>query len=69
MNEGINWIVVKCADNLSTADMYKDLLMQEDIPVLIRSGGAAAYMGASAPQELLVPEDYVRKAQDILEGN
>ena len=68
MNKEINWMVIKCADNLSTADMYKNLLMQEDIPVLIKSGGAAAYMGASAPQEILVPEDCVRKAQEILEA-
>ncbi len=68
MNKEINWMVVKCADNLSTADVYKNLLMQEDIPVLIRSGGAAAYMGASAPQEILVPEEHARKAQEILES-
>jgi hypothetical protein len=62
----MEWVCVEVAENLSIADMNKNLLEKENIPVLLQSGGAAAYMGASASQKILVPEKYINKAKIIL---
>lgn len=66
MNKEANWVCIKIAENLSTAEMYRGLLIEENIPVLIKSTGAAAYMGGGAPRQLLVPQEYLKKAKDAL---
>jgi hypothetical protein len=64
----MDWISIKTVPNLSLAELDKQLLKEENIPVLLRSGGAAAYMGAGTSQEVMVPEKYVQKARKILEN-
>jgi len=63
------WIIVKTTENLPLAELDKQLLEKEEIPVMLRSGGAAAYMGAGSPQEILVPRKYLSRAKKILKIN
>ena len=62
----MKWVYIKTAENLIAAEMDKNLLKQEGIPILIKSQGAAAYMGGGACQDILVPEHKAAKAKKIL---
>lgn len=59
-------IVIKIAANLSLAELDKQLLERAKIPVMLHSLGAAAYMGPSAPYQIIIPARYETKAKKIL---
>ena len=63
------WVKVGSAPNESMALMMEGLLRGADIPVLIRrvAGFDAPDFLAGGPRELLVPEDALPEAREILE--
>lgn len=63
------WIKVGSAPNESMALMMEGLLRGADIPVLIRrpTGFDAPDFLGGGPRELLVPEDALPEAREILE--
>lgn len=62
---------VKVAENQFEADVIRDILQQEGMPVLIRSYMDTAYNGIFLPQKgwgtVNVPEQDVEKAKEIIQ--
>ncbi|MFH1141683.1 MAG: DUF2007 domain-containing protein [Chloroflexota bacterium] len=51
-----------------TAEMWQELLRSEGIPVVIRAGDTASYLGVSnAPCRLMVSEEHLAEARRLLE--
>ena len=64
----MKWVTVVTAPDETTAEMWRVLLAQEEIPAMIRSSDAVSFLGTSfLPCRLLVPEDRKEEALAILE--
>lgn len=53
-------------ENEALAELTKQRLEGAKIPVVLETGGLSAYQGASAPVEILVPEEKLAEAHELL---
>ena len=66
------FVKVKTVENEFEADIIRDALEKEDIPVLVRNFHDTSFNGLFIPQKgwgiILVPEEYREDAKNILEA-
>jgi hypothetical protein len=63
----LNWVYLATAPDQLVAEMWRDLLNDRDIPVIIRSGDVSTFLGVTAyPCRLLVDENSRDRAIQIL---
>ena len=66
------FVKVAIVDNQFEADVIKDALEKEDIPVLMRSFRDTSFDGIYIPQKgwgsVHVPEEFREKAQEVIEA-
>ncbi|OGO04148.1 MAG: hypothetical protein A2Y60_02930 [Chloroflexi bacterium RBG_13_54_9] len=63
------WKYLVTAPNQITAEMWRDLLIEEGIPAMIAPQDAVSFMGVSAlPCRIMVPEEKLDEATKILEA-
>ncbi|MBI4338722.1 MAG: DUF2007 domain-containing protein [Chloroflexi bacterium] len=61
------WVYLVTAPDQLTAEMWSELLRSEGLPVMVRSGDTASYLGVSfVPCRLLVREDRQEDARRVL---
>jgi len=66
----LRWVYLATAPDQLVAEMWRDLLVGEGIPALVRSGDTASFLGVSAyPCRVLVREDDHDRAEEVLEGS
>ena len=67
--ETMEWEKVAVAPDQLTAEMWREILLDQGIPTMIRPGDVTSFLGVSAmPVALLVPTDRVSEAKDVLDG-
>ena len=65
----MKWIYLTTAPNELEALMWRDLLDGEGVSAMVRPGDTASYLGVSAaPCRIMVDEDQLQKAAEILES-
>ena len=66
------FVKVKTVENEFEADIIRDALEKEDIPVLVRSFRDTSFDGIFIPQKgwgiILVPEEHREKAKNVIEA-
>ncbi len=63
------WRLLATAPDQLTAEMWREMLRQHGIPVVISPGDTSSFMGVSAlPCRLMVAGGYLEQAQEILAG-
>ena len=63
------WKYVITAPNQLTAEMWRDMLIEEGIPAVIAPQDVVSFMGISPnPCRIMVPEERVEEATRILEA-
>ncbi|MFO8101257.1 MAG: DUF2007 domain-containing protein [Dehalococcoidia bacterium] len=63
----MKWEVMAVAPDQITAEIWCDILLQEDLTAMIEPRDAVSFMGVSAlPCRVMVPEDQVAEARKIL---
>ena len=61
------WIVLTSAPDQLTAEIWRDILVQEGIPAMINPEDAVSFLGVSSfPCRILVASGYSKKAREIL---
>jgi len=61
------WIVLTTAPDQLTAEMWKDILLQEGIPAMINPEDSVSFLGVSIfPCRIMVASGYLKRAQEIL---
>lgn len=60
--------MVYAARNHAEAGLVMGLLRSEGVTVITRSLLGVPHLGASGPQELLVPEEDLARAQELIEA-
>ena len=67
MAKGKQWRLLTTAPDQLTAELWKDILVQEGIPAMISPADTTSFMGVSLfPCRLLVARDYLEKAREVL---
>ena len=65
--ERIKWVYLTTAPDQLTAEMWRGLIQGEGLPVMIRSGDTASYLGVTAaPCRLMVPAERLEEAQAFM---
>ena len=63
----MKWVLVDTAPNQLTAEMWRGLIQGEGLPVMIRFGDPASYLGVTAaPCRLMVPAERLEEAQAFM---
>jgi hypothetical protein len=61
------WLVLTTAPDQLTAEMWKDILLQEGIPAMINPEDSVSFLGVSIfPCRIMVASGYLKRAQEIL---
>ncbi len=69
MAERKKWVLLVAAPDQLTAEIWKDILVQEGVPAVINPADTTYILGVSnLPCRIMVPEEYLRQAQEVLEG-
>ena len=64
-----NWELLTTAPDQLTAEIWLDILIQNDIPAMINPRDAISFMGVSSlPCRIMVAYGYCQKAQEILDS-
>ena len=67
MAKAKNWVLLTTAPDQLTAEILKDILLQQGIPAMVNPGDTTSFMGVSAfPCRIMVGRDYRQKAEEIL---
>lgn len=61
----IDWQILTTAGNQPEAELLKQRLEANDIPVMLKPGDASAYLGASGPYAIKVPAAKIDDAKRI----
>ena len=65
----MKWAHLTTAPDQLTAEMWRDLLLSEGIPAMLRGGDTTSYFGVTPfPRPILVDETRVCEARRALEG-
>ena len=69
MRNRVRWVYLTTAPDQLTAEMWSELLRNEDVPAMVRGGGiASAHIGVSnAPCRIMVLESRLEEARRLLE--
>ena len=63
----MKWIYLTTAPDQTTAEMWRELLIQNGVAAMIRPGDVASFLGTSLlPCRLLVLEEQKEEAEGIL---
>ncbi len=69
MSEERKWKLLTVAPDQLTAEMWQEMLVREGIPAAVNPGDTASFMGVSPlPCRLMVAEEYLERAKQILAG-
>ena len=61
------WVVVITAPDQLTAEMWRELLVDAEIPARLGPGDVASFLGVSAsPCRIMVPRERMAEAADVL---
>jgi hypothetical protein len=61
------WLLLTTAPDQLTAEMWKDILLQEGIPAMINPEDSVSFLGVSIfPCRIMVASGYLKRAQEIL---
>ncbi len=64
-----SWLLLSTAPDQLTAEMWLGVLREHDIPAVISPGDTSSFMGISPfPCRLMVADDYLEQARQILAG-
>ena len=65
----VKWARLTTAPDQLTAEMWRDLLLGEGIPAMVRGGDTSSYFGITPfPRPILVDESLESEARQALEG-
>ena len=65
----MKWAHLTTAPDQLTAEMWRDLLLSEGIPAMLRGGDTTSYFGVTPfPRPILVDETRACEARRALEG-
>ena len=65
----VKWARLTTAPNQLTAEMWRDLLLGEGIPAMVRGGDTSSYFGVTPfPRPILVDESLESEGRRALEG-
>ena len=68
MSKRSRWVYLTTAPDQITAELWQELLRNENVPVMVRAGDTASFMGvSSAPCRLMVLEGHLQEARRLLE--
>ncbi len=68
MPDTVRWVYLTTAPDQITAEMWRELLRNQDVPAMIRAGDTASFLGVSgAPCRRMVPEERLQEARTLLE--
>ena len=68
MTSRTRWVYLTTAPDQLTAELWQELLRNENVPAMVRAGDTASFMGVSnAPCRLMVPEERLQEARRLLE--
>ncbi|MFH1485449.1 MAG: DUF2007 domain-containing protein [Chloroflexota bacterium] len=63
----MKWVDVAAASDQLTAEMWRDALISEGIPAMVRPGDAVSFLGVSSmPCRIMVPEGMLEEAKAIV---
>ncbi|MDA1215869.1 MAG: DUF2007 domain-containing protein [Chloroflexi bacterium] len=66
----VKWVVVATAPDQITAESWRDLLVDANVPAHLQPGDTSSFLGVSGlPCRVMVPETLLQEAQDILNEN
>ena len=61
------WVYLTTAPDQTTAEMWEGLLRNEGLPVMVRSGDTASYLGVfTGPCRLMVLEERLEDARGVI---
>jgi len=67
MAEPKRWLLLTTAPDQLTAEIWKDILLQQGIPAMVNPADAISFMGVSTfPCRIMVAYGYRKQAQEIL---
>jgi len=67
MAEPKKWLLLTTAPDQLTAEIWKDILVQEGIPAMVNPEDAVSFLGVSAfPCRIMVAPGYFKQAREIL---
>jgi hypothetical protein len=65
--DDVQWIAAATAPDQLTAEIWRQLMLQESIPSMLAPQDAISFLGVTAsPVRLLVPQEMVTRAQEVL---
>ncbi len=63
----MKWEYLVTAPDQLTAEMWRELLQNEGIPAMLQPRDAISFLGVSSmPCRLIVPEDVLNRAKEVL---
>ncbi len=69
MAKSRKWILLTTAPDQLTAEIWKDILVQEGIPAMVNAGDTISFLGLSRfPCRVMVAYGYRKRAQEILDS-
>jgi len=67
MAEPKRWLLLTTAPDQLTAEIWKDILLQEGVPAMVNPGDTISFMGVSGfPCRIMVAYGYRKRAHEIL---
>jgi hypothetical protein len=67
MTKPERWLLLTTAPDQLTAEIWKDILLQQGIPAMVNPQDAISFMGVSSfPCRIMVAYGYRKRAQEIL---
>ena len=61
------WVYLTTAPDQTTAEMWEGLLRNEGVPVIVRAGDTASYLGVfTGPCRLMVLEERLEEAREVI---
>ena len=64
------WVYLATAPDQLVAEMWRDLLRGDGLPVVIRAGDTSSFLGVTGhPCRIMVQEDSLAEAREKLEGH
>ena len=67
MAKAKKWVLLTTAPDQLTAEIWKDILLKEGVPVMVNAGDTISFLGVSSlPVRIMVASGYLSRAQEIL---
>ena len=63
----MKWVYLATAPDQLQAEMWRDMLVEEEIPALVQGGDMTTFLGVSAnPCRIMVADDRLERAREVL---